>query len=216
VDGEERLLINEIFYSIQGESSFSGWPCAFVRLTACNLRCVYCDTAYAFNEGKWMTVAEVLAETLKYPTPLVEITGGEPLLQKAVHPLISRLLDAGKEVLIETGGSLDISDVDPRAVLIYDIKCPDSGMVEKNRWENLGLLRSHDEVKFVISSRKDYDWAKQVMSEKQLIPGHAVLFSATWHQLPPEQLAQWILEDRLPVRLQVQLHKILWGEKRGV
>ncbi len=216
MNGEERLLINEIFYSIQGESSYSGRPCAFVRLTACNLRCVYCDTAYAFTEGQWMTVETVLAETLKYPTSLVEITGGEPLLQKAVHPLISRLLDAGKEVLIETGGSLDISAVDPRAVLIYDIKCPDSGMVEKNRWENLGLLRDRDEVKFVISSRNDYNWARQVISEKQLTPRHAILFSATWRQLPPDQLAAWILEDRLPVRLQVQLHKILWGEKRGV
>ena len=216
MNGDERLLINEIFYSIQGESSYSGRPCAFVRLTACNLRCVYCDTAYAFNEGQWMTVDAVLAETLKYPTSLVEITGGEPLLQRAVHPLISRLLDAGKEVLIETGGSLDISEVDPRAVLIYDIKCPDSGMVEKNRWENLSLLRVRDEVKFVVSSRKDYDWAKQVMSERSLAAPRTVLFSATWHQLPPDQLAQWILEDRLPVRLQVQLHKILWGEKRGV
>jgi len=177
---------------------------------------VYCDTAYAFTEGKWMTIQEVLAETLKYPTSLVEITGGEPLLQKAVHPLISRLLDAGKEVLIETGGSIDISEVDRRAVLIYDIKCPDSGMVEKNRWENLGLLRNHDEVKFVISSRKDYEWARLVMFEKNLVPRHTVLFSATWHHLPPEQLAQWILEDCLPVRLQVQLHKILWGERRGV
>ncbi len=163
-----------------------------------------------------MTVETVLAETLKCPTSLVEITGGEPLLQKAVHSLISRLLDAGKEVLIETGGSVDISEVDPRAVLIYDIKCPDSGMVEKNRWENLRLLRERDEVKFVISSRKDYDWARQVMSEAHLAPGRTVLFSATWQQLPPDQLAQWILEDRLPVRLQVQLHKILWGEKRGV
>jgi 7-carboxy-7-deazaguanine synthase len=216
VNGEERLLINEIFYSIQGESSYSGRPCAFVRLTACNLRCVYCDTAYAFNEGRWMTVEAVLAETLEYPTSLVEITGGEPLLQKAIHPLISRLLDAGKEVLIETGGSVDISEVDPRAVLIYDIKCPDSGMVEKNRWDNLGLLRDRDEVKFVISSREDYDWAKQVMSERRLTSGRTILFSATWHQLAPDQLAHWILEDRLPVRLQVQLHKILWGEKRGV
>jgi len=216
VNSEDRLLINEIFYSIQGESSYSGRPCAFVRLTACNLRCVYCDTAYAFNEGQWMSVESVLAEVLKYPTPLVEITGGEPLLQKAVYSLISRILDAGREVLIETGGSLDISPVDPRAVLIYDIKCPDSGMVEKNRWENLSLLRDRDEIKFVISSRKDYDWAKQVVAERQLAPGRIVLFSATWHQLPPDQLAQWILEDALPVRLQVQLHKILWGEKRGV
>jgi len=216
VHAEERLLINEIFYSIQGESSYSGRPCAFVRLTACNLRCVYCDTAYAFHEGQWMTLEAVLAEILKYPTSLVEITGGEPLLQKAVHPLISRLLDAEKEVLIETGGSVDISPVDPRAVLIYDIKCPDSGMVAKNRWENLSLLRDRDEVKFVICSRRDYDWARKVMYEKQMTPGRTVLFSAAWHQLPPEQLAQWILEDRLPVRLQVQLHKILWGEKRGV
>ncbi|MFB3904992.1 MAG: radical SAM protein [Acidobacteriota bacterium] len=180
MNGKERLLVNEIFYSIQGESSYSGRPCAFVRLTACNLRCVYCDTTYAFNEGQWMTVGAVLAEILRYPTPLVEITGGEPLLQKAVHPLISKLLDAGKEVLIETGGSLDISKVDPRAVLIYDIKCPDSGMVNKNRWENLGLLRQHDEVKFVVSSRHDYEWAKQVMSERELVPGRTVLFSATW------------------------------------
>ncbi|RPI28345.1 MAG: radical SAM protein [Acidobacteria bacterium] len=216
VTGDERLLINEIFYSIQGESSYSGQPCAFVRLTACNLRCTYCDTEYAFHEGSWMTVGEIVARVLSYPTQLVEITGGEPLLQKSVHPLVSRILESGKHVLIETGGSVDISVVDPRAVIVYDIKCPGSGMVEKNRWENLDHLRDHDEVKFVISSREDYEWARQLVTGNKTLARHMVLFSAAWGRLSPAQLADWILEDRLPVRLQVQLHKILWGEKRGV
>jgi 7-carboxy-7-deazaguanine synthase len=210
------LLVNEIFYSIQGESSHAGRPCAFVRLTACNLRCDYCDTEYAFHEGKSMTVEQVFGEVLKCPTGLVEITGGEPLLQTPVHTLTTRLLDAGKEVLIETGGSLDISPVDPRAVLVYDIKCPDSGMVDKNRWDNLERLRGHDEVKFVISSRTDYEWAKRILSERGIASRHVVLFSPAWHRIDPAELAGWMLEDGVPARLQVQLHKILWGERRGV
>ncbi|HXK60964.1 MAG TPA: radical SAM protein [Acidobacteriota bacterium] len=216
VNSDERLLVNEIFYSIQGESSFSGYPCVFVRLTACNLRCVYCDTQYAFHEGRWIPIEDILAEVLEFQTPLVEITGGEPLLQKPVHSLVSNVLEAGKQVLIETGGSLDISGVDPRAILIYDIKCPDSGMAEKNRWENLEQLRNHDEIKFVISSRQDYEWAVQILTERRLALRHIVLFSPAWNILAPDQLAGWILEDRLPVRLQVQLHKVLWGERRGV
>jgi 7-carboxy-7-deazaguanine synthase len=216
VSRKATLLVNEIFYSIQGESSHAGRPCAFVRLTACNLRCDYCDTEYAFHEGKSMTVEQVFGEVLKCPTGLVEITGGEPLLQTPVHTLTARLLDAGKEVLIETGGSLDISPVDPRAVLVYDIKCPDSGMVDKNRWDNLERLRGHDEVKFVISSRTDYEWAKRILSERGIASRHVVLFSPAWHRIDPAELAGWMLEDGVPARLQVQLHKILWGERRGV
>ena len=213
---KETLLVNEIFFSIQGESSYAGRPCAFVRLTACNLRCRYCDTEYAFYEGKPMAIEAVMDQVLRYPTELVEITGGEPLLQAAVHTLVARLLDAGKEVLIETGGSLDIAPVDPRAVLVYDIKCPDSGMAEKNRWENLARLRDHDEVKFVISSRADYEWAKRILSERGIPSRHIVLFSPAWRELDPAQLAEWMLQDGVPARLQIQLHKVLWGEKRGV
>jgi 7-carboxy-7-deazaguanine synthase len=213
---EPRLFINEIFHSIQGESSFSGSPCVFLRLTGCNLRCRYCDTEYAFYEGEWMSVEQVFRQLLRYETALIEVTGGEPLLQPAVLPLISRLLDEGKRVLVETGGSIDIRPVDRRAVLIYDVKCPDSGMAGKNNWANLQHLRTHDEVKFVISSRADYEWSKQVVRDRISISPDRVLFSPAWLKLDAAELAEWILKDRLAVRLQVQLHKILWGEKRGV
>ncbi|MGH9339765.1 MAG: radical SAM protein [Acidobacteriota bacterium] len=214
---EDTLMVNEMFFSIQGESTYAGRPCAFVRLTYCNLRCTYCDTEYAFYEGEKISLDEIVRKIEAFPTDLVEITGGEPLLQRPVHILIGKLLDAGKTVLIETGGSLDVSPVDPRAVLIYDIKCPDSGMVEKNRWENMPLLRAQDEIKFVLSSRKDYDWAKGKLRELDLCRNHTVLFSPVWDSVEPRQLADWILQDGLPVRMQVQLHKILWGaETRGV
>lgn len=213
----EFLVVNEVFYSIQGESSYAGRPCAFVRLTYCNLRCSYCDTDYAFYEGEKMTAQEVIHKVGEYPTDLVEITGGEPLLQEAILPLIRQLLDDGKTVLIETGGSVDIRPVDPRAILIYDIKCPGSGMEDKNLWENLPHLKTQDEIKFVVGSRQDYEWAKTKLDQFSLSRKHTVLFSPVWGKLAPRQLADWILEDGLAVRVQVQLHKYLWGgEARGV
>lgn len=214
---KDFLVVNEIFFSIQGESSYAGRPCAFVRLTYCNLRCNYCDTEYAFDEGQKMSLEEIVEKVEDYPTDLVEITGGEPLLQAAVFPLIERFLDDGKTVLIETGGSVDIRPVDRRAVLIYDIKCPESGMVKKNRWENLPHLKPQDEIKFVVASHQDYEWARAKIDELGLIKRHTVLFSPVWDRLDPRELAEWVLKDGLSVRLQVQLHKILWGAKaRGV
>jgi len=213
---QKDLIVNEIFFSIQGESTYAGIPCVFVRLAHCDLRCSWCDTEYAFYEGTKMSVKEVLAATRQYPCDLVEVTGGEPLLQEGVHELIVSLLDAGRQVLIETGGHRDISPVDPRAILILDVKCPDSGMSHKNRWENLEELKSKDEIKFVLASRTDYDWAKNVIRRHDLASRHSVHFSPVWQSLKPEQLAAWILEDGLPVRLQLQLHKLLWGEQRGV
>ena len=214
---DQSLEVNEIFFSLQGESSHAGRPCAFVRLTACNLRCSYCDTEYAFYEGTERTIGEIVAEVVAFPCDLVEITGGEPLLQTPVHDLIRELLELGKTVLIETGGSLDVSAVDPRAILIYDIKCPDSGMAGKNRWENIALLKPVDEVKFVIGSAGDYQWSKEKIAEYRLSERHQVLFSPVWGDLEPRQLAEWILTDGLNVRVQIQLHKLLWGaETRGV
>ena len=217
-DREARTLpVNEIFFSIQGESSYSGQPCAFVRLTGCNLRCSYCDTEYAFEGGTRMSLSEITSQLDRYPTDLVEITGGEPLLHSLAHALVEKLLDTGKKVLIETGGSLDIRPVDPRAVLIYDIKCPDSLMEGRNRWENLDHLRPHDEIKFVISSRHDYQWARRKIVELELTQRHLVLFSPEWNRMEAGRLARWILDDGLPVRIQVQLHKIFWGaDTRGV
>lgn len=211
-----KLTVNEIFFSLQGESSHMGRPCAFVRLTRCNLRCRYCDTAYAFTEGREMTIGEIVEQLDRYPARLVEITGGEPLLQPGVHHLVKQLLDSGREVLIETGGSLDITPVDERAVLVYDIKCPESGMSGHNLWGNLDRLRSHDEIKFVITDRGDYEWAREVVRFHELARRHLVLFSPVWKVMDPAVLAGWILDDGLPVRLQIQLHKLLWGEKRGV
>lgn len=214
---KDHLIVNEIFFSIQGESSYAGRPCALVRLTYCNLRCTYCDTEYAFYEGQTMSLGEVVEKIESYPTDLVEVTGGEPLLQPAVFPLIERFLDDGKTVLVETGGSVDIRPVDRRAILIYDIKCPDSGMVQKNRWENLSHLRPQDEIKFVMASHEDYEWAKEKIDELGLTEKQTVLFSPVWDKLSPRELAEWVLEDGLSVRLQVQFHKILWGaEARGV
>ena len=213
----ESLVINEIFFSIQGESSYAGSPCAFVRLTYCNLRCNYCDTEYAFHEGKRVATQEILRKINDYPTDLVEITGGEPLLQKAVLTLIRQLIDDGKTVLIETGGSVDIQKVDPRAILIYDIKTPNSGMNDRNYWDNIPNLKSKDEVKFVVANREDYEWAKEKIHQFSLDKKHTVLFSPVWGQLKPSHLADWILQDGLQVRMQLQLHKILWGDQaRGV
>jgi 7-carboxy-7-deazaguanine synthase len=212
------LTINEIFHSIQGESSHAGRPCVFVRLTACDLRCSWCDTAYAFHEGRKMTLDDVLAEVEGYGCPVVEVTGGEPLLQTDVYPLMDRLLETGKTVLLETGGHHSIADVPAGVVRIVDVKCPASGESDKNCWQNLDLLRPHDEVKFVIQDRGDYDFAKDVVARRGLVERcAAVLYSPVHGVLDPKTLAAWILEDRLGVRLQLQAHKYIWGaDVRGV
>ncbi len=213
----ETLVINEIFYSIQGESSYAGLPCAFVRLTACNLRCTWCDTPYSFHEGQPMTLGDVIVKVLEYNCPLVEITGGEPLLQPNVFPLMTRLCDLGKHVLLETSGSVDVSRVDPRVVKIMDLKCPGSGEAAKNLYENLRHLDKKDEVKFVIADRADYDWAKQMLAERSVAGICTVLFAPVWEKLPLKTLADWILADKLPVRMQTQWHKYIWGaDARGV
>jgi 7-carboxy-7-deazaguanine synthase len=215
---EPVLTINEIFHSIQGESTHTGRPCVFVRLTACDLRCSWCDTPYAFTEGRKMSVDDVVARVGGYGCDLVEITGGEPLLQRDVYPLMEQLLASGKTVMVETGGHLSIKDVPTPVIRIMDVKCPGSGESGKNHWENLELLGSHDEVKFVIRDRSDYDYAKDVVIRHRLVDKTAaVLFSPVHGVLEAKDLAAWILEDRLPVRLQLQAHKYIWGaETRGV
>jgi 7-carboxy-7-deazaguanine synthase len=212
------LTINEIFYSIQGESTYSGRPCVFVRLTACDLRCSWCDTPYAFTEGRKWTLDEVLAEVERHACDLVQVTGGEPLLQPDVYPLMQALIDRGKTVLLETGGHLPIDRVPAGVVRIVDVKCPGSGEAARNHWPNLELAGAADEVKFVIADRADYEFARGVVRERRLAERvRAVLFSPVHGALPLLPLAQWILEDALPVRLQVQLHKYIWGpEVRGV
>jgi 7-carboxy-7-deazaguanine synthase len=213
------LKVNEIFYSIQGESSLAGRPCVFVRLTGCNLRCVYCDTAYAYEAGKAFSIEELLKKIAAFGCPLVEITGGEPLLQEESPRLIARLLNSGYQVLLETNGTQDISRVDDRCLRILDIKCPGSGEVEKNDWSNLGRLTVRDEIKFVLGDRGDYDFAKGIMARGDfpLTRIKEIHFSPVLDRLAPRNLAAWILNDRLPVRLQLQLHKIIWGpEARGV
>jgi 7-carboxy-7-deazaguanine synthase len=211
------LRVTEIFRSIQGESSWAGTPCAFVRLTGCNLRCVWCDTAYAFHGGTSMTVGEVLETVGRLGCRLVEVTGGEPLAQSEAIALMDGLLRRGHDVLLETGGSLPIDAVPEGVVRIVDVKCPGSGEAHRNHWENLARLRPTDEVKFVIADRDDYLWAKTVLVEHAL-PGRCkVLFSAVHAALTPGDLAGWILEDCLPVRMQIQMHKVLWpGVERGI
>jgi len=208
------LLVNEIFYSIQGESIYSGRPCIFVRLTGCNLRCSYCDTRYAYEQGKKMELTEIINRIAAHRCRLVEITGGEPLLQSETPILIYRLLENGYEVLLETNGSLDISRVDGRCIKIVDIKCPTSGESDKNDMENLKRLGSKDQVKLVIGNRMDYEYAKQTMdSTCPDFPGDQILFSPMSEGIAPAQLAEWILEDNLNVRLHLQLHKIIWPDK---
>ncbi|MEO8275796.1 MAG: radical SAM protein [Thermoanaerobaculia bacterium] len=214
---EARLKIHEIFYSIQGESTFAGRPCVLVRLTGCQMRCSWCDTEYAFYDGAWKSIAEILETVRAFGCPLVEVTGGEPLLQKSVHPLMTALCDAGYEVLLETGGGLDIAPVDARVRRIVDVKCPASGEAENNRWENLDDLRATDELKFVVAGAEDYAWAKDVIADRALGGRCPIHFSPVWETMPPADLAAWILADRLPVRLTLQQHKILWGATtRGV
>ena len=213
----ERLRVNEIFYSLQGESTFAGRPCVLVRLTGCQMRCRWCDTEYAFHEGDWLSVDEVVERVIDLDCPLAEVTGGEPLLQPGALTLLERLCERGLEVLLETGGGLDISSVDPRVRRIVDVKCPGSGEAENNRWQNLDALRSTDELKFVLADRQDYEWARRLVQERRLHTVCPVHFSPVFSSLAPAQLAAWVLEDHLPVRLQLQLHKLLWGaETRGV
>lgn len=204
------LRITEIFHSIQGESSHVGRPCVFVRLTGCNLRCRWCDSAYTFTGGEKMELDEILRKVETYQCRLVEITGGEPLAQPESLDLIRRLCDEGYEVLIETSGSISIAPVDPRAKVILDVKCPGSGEVDKNLWSNLDELDPGDEVKFVIADRIDYDWARAVMARYQL-DRFTVLFSPVWGEMNMKDLAEWMLADRVPARFQTQLHKHIWG-----
>lgn len=210
------LRIFEIFHSLQGESSRVGLPTVFVRLTGCPLRCGYCDTEYAFHGGSTQTLEEILREVAQYQAQYVCVTGGEPLAQKACHELLKALCDAGYSVSLETSGAMDISQVDARVSVIMDIKTPGSGEESKNLWTNIAHLKAKDEVKFVLADRADYDWAKQILEKYQLTKKSPVLFSPVYKTLPPADLAKWILEDHLPVRMQLQLHKILWGEKPGV
>ncbi len=215
--GADQLRINEIFHSVQGESRHAGRPCVFVRLTACNLRCTWCDTAYAFEQGKRMTIGAILGRVARFGTRYVLITGGEPLLQPEVHGLIAALLDRGYEVGIETGGSLDIAPVDPRVTIIMDLKCPGSGMEEHNLWNNVDRLKSTDEVKFVLADRRDYEWAREVIARHRLTERGSVLLSPVHGKLSPRALAEWMLSDALGARLQMQIHKYIWpAGMRGV
>jgi 7-carboxy-7-deazaguanine synthase len=214
----DRLRVNEIFHSIQGESTRAGRPCVFVRLTGCNLRCVWCDTEYAFYEGQQMAIAEIVAQVRSYGCELVEVTGGEPMLQKGIHALLRALLQENRTVMIETSGERDLSGVDPRVIKIMDLKCPGSGEVARNRWSNLACLTPRDEVKFVLADRRDYEWARDVIAERGIATRvNAILMSPVFGQLAPATLASWILADRISVIMQLQLHKQIWDPSaRGV
>jgi 7-carboxy-7-deazaguanine synthase len=210
-----KLKITEIFYSLQGETRTVGLPTVFVRLTGCPLRCQYCDTAYAFSGGQWHTLEEILTQVADYQPQYVTVTGGEPLAQKACLELLTQLCNQGYEVSLETSGALDVAAVDHRVIKVIDIKTPGSREVERNRFENLAHLLPHDQVKFVICSQEDYQWAKQILAQYQLNKLSQVLFSPSHEQLLACDLADWILADRLPVRMQIQLHKYLWGNEPG-
>ncbi len=218
------MRVSELFYSLQGESTRAGLPCAFIRLSGCNLRCSWCDSRYTWQEsGTMMSMGGIMDWLAEYPGVMVEVTGGEPLLQEAVYPLLDTLSATGREILLETGGSLGIEQVPVEVGVILDVKCPGSGMAEKNRWQNLEILKerqgqgSRDEVKFVLATEEDFFWAVQVIRERQLLPLLPILFSPVTISLAPERLAVLILEEKLPVRLQLQLHTRLWpGRKRGV
>jgi 7-carboxy-7-deazaguanine synthase len=213
----ETLIINEIYQSIQGESTHTGRRCVFVRLTYCNIRCSYCDSAYAFEDGKEMSIADIIAEVGRADCRLVEITGGEPLFQENAPLLMTKLCDAGYEVLLETGGSIDISGVDPRVKRIVDFKCPSSGMVKKNYWKNIEQLRPTDEVKFVVGTRGDFEWSKEIIGRYGLAGNVTVLMSVAYGELEPVRLCEWILQDHLDVRFQLQAHKYIWRpETKGV
>ena len=211
------MRITEIFHSIQGESSYVGQPCVFVRLTGCPLRCTWCDTEYSFYGGTDISFEEILAKVKSYGCPLVEVTGGEPLAQPEAIPLISRLCDAGYRVLVETSGAIDIAPVDERAHVILDVKCPGSGMTDRMHWANLSRLTMKDEAKFVLIDRKDYDWARNVIAQYDLVNRCALLMSPVFGSLEPRLLVEWVLADRLPVRFQMQVHKLIWApDMRGV
>ncbi|HLG93590.1 MAG TPA: radical SAM protein [candidate division Zixibacteria bacterium] len=211
------LKVNEIYFSIQGESSWAGLPCVFVRLTGCNLRCVWCDTEYAFYEGEWKSLNQIVAEVTQFGCKLVELTGGEPLLQKESFELVDKLLEAGFKVLIETSGSISLEKLNPEAIKIMDIKCPGSKMEHKNYWENIAYLTPKDEVKFVLADRADYEWAVEIMKKYPLDRKATVLFSTVFGQLEPVKVVEWILQDKLPVRFQLQMHKFIWHpETKGI
>lgn len=211
------LKVNEIFYSIQGESTYAGLPCVFIRLTYCNLRCTYCDTEYAFYEGKDMSIDEIINEIKKYNCKLVEVTGGEPLFQEKSIELLRRLCDEGYKVLLETSGSISIEKVDKRVTIIMDLKTPSSKMMKKNLYSNIDLLKPDDELKFVVGTRDDYEWAKEIIQKYNLTNKCKILMGCVFGELSNEELAHWILEDNLPVRFQIQLHKYIWKpEKKGV
>lgn len=211
----DRLKITEIFLSLQGEARDAGWPTVFVRLTGCPLRCQYCDTAYAFFGGEWRDIDGILAEVASHGVRHVCVTGGEPLAQKRCLDLLRRLCDAGYRVSLETSGAIDISDVDRRVSRVVDIKTPGSAEVERNRWESLPLLSAHDQIKFVICSRDDYDWARGIVAEHRLSERCDVLFSPSKSEISARDLADWIVQDRLPVKFQMQLHKVLWNDEPG-
>ena len=210
-----RLKITECFVSIQGEADAVGWPTLFIRLTGCPLRCVYCDTTYAFHGGEWRSLDELLQLARDSGVRRICVTGGEPLAQKACFELLTRLCDVGFDVSLETSGAIDVAAVDPRVCRVVDVKSPDSGESRRNRLENLDVLTGRDQLKFVLCSRADYDWARELLRARPAPPACQVLFSPSWGQLEPRVLAEWILADRLDVRLQVQLHKYLWGDEAG-
>jgi 7-carboxy-7-deazaguanine synthase len=212
---EQRLRISEIFHSLQGEADAVGWRTVFVRLTGCPLRCTWCDTEYAFHGGQWRTIAEVLAEVATHATRHVCVTGGEPLAQKRCLGLLAHLCDAGYEVSLETSGALDIADVDPRVRKVVDLKAPGSGETARNLWSNLSHLLPHDQLKIVIADRADYEWARAMLHEHALAARCQVLFSPVHGMIAPRELAEWILADRLDARMQLQLHKLLWGGEAG-
>lgn len=211
------LRVNEIYYSVQGESTKAGLPCVFIRLTYCNLRCSYCDTEYAFYEGKEMSVEEIITDIKKFNCGLVELTGGEPLVQKESLELMEELCNQGFMVLLETGGSLPIKDIDKRVMIIMDLKCPSSGMLKKNYYENTDYIKPEDEIKFVIGSKDDYDWAKDILEKFDLPSKCEILFSTVFGKLEPVELVSWILKDNLKVRFQLQMHKFIWSpDTKGV
>jgi 7-carboxy-7-deazaguanine synthase len=215
IPAAERVKLTEIFLSIQGEADSVGWPTVFVRLTGCPLRCQYCDTAYAFHGGTWFSFDQVLADVASYGTRHVCVTGGEPLAQRNSLELMRRLCDANYRVSLETSGAMDVNAVDPRVLRVVDVKTPGSGEVERNRYENIDGLRLEEQIKFVICSRQDFEWSLDLVRSRALHERCSVLFSPSYGQVEPRDLAQWILDARAPVRLQVQLHKYLWGETPG-